>query len=222
MGGGRAALAHAGVAEAARAGGGRSARARAPVGARVPARWAPAGHRAARAPAHRRPGGTLSAPLSGMPAVYARGQGGLLDVALSPTFAQDRLVYLSSPSPGRAARGTAVARGRLGPRRASRTPQVIFRQQPKVQGPNHWGSRLVFRPTARFRHARRALRATATSAQDPGDDLGKIVRINPDGSIPKDNPFVGRRGRAARRSGPRPSQRAGRGARSGDRPAVDG
>jgi glucose/arabinose dehydrogenase len=86
-----------------------------------------------------------------------------------------------------------VARGRLGPRGLEGT-QVIWRQQPKVEGPNHWGSRLVFRPDGtlfvtlgeRFTYRERA--------QDLSTTLGKIVRIDPDGSIPPDNPFVGRPG----------------------------
>jgi glucose/arabinose dehydrogenase len=137
------------------------------------------------------PDGTLSEPLTGVPPVYARGQGGLLDVALSPGFAQDRLVYLSFSEPGEGGAGTAVARGRLGERGLEGT-QVIWRQQPKVQGPNHWGSRLAFRPDGtlfvtlgdRFGYRERA--------QDLSVTLGKVVRINADGSIPSDNPFVGR------------------------------
>jgi len=135
--------------------------------------------------------GALSDPLSGVPEVYARGQGGLLDVALSPGFAQDRLVYLSFAEPGDGGAGTAVARGRLGERGLEGT-QVIWRQAPKVTGPNHWGSRIVFRPDGtlfvtlgeRYLHLDRAQDLTTT--------LGKIVRINPDGTIPRDNPFVGR------------------------------
>jgi glucose/arabinose dehydrogenase len=138
--------------------------------------------------------GRLSAPLTGVPEVYARGQGGLLDVALSPGFAQDRLVYLSFAERGSGGAGTAVARGRLGERGLEDT-QVIWRQQPKVDGSyNHWGSRLVFRPDGtlfvtlgdRFVHSERA--------QDLSTTIGKIVRINPDGSVPRDNPFVGRSG----------------------------
>jgi aldose sugar dehydrogenase len=137
------------------------------------------------------PDGTMSEPLTGLPPVYARGQGGLLDVALSPGFAQDRLVYLSFSEPGEGGAGTAVARGRLGERGLEGT-QVIWRQQPKVQGPNHWGSRLAFRPDGtlfvtlgdRFSYRERA--------QDLSVTLGKVVRINADGSIPSDNPFVGR------------------------------
>ena len=138
--------------------------------------------------------GRLSAPLTGVPEVYARGQGGLLDVALSPGFAQDRLIYLSFAERGSGGAGTAVARGRLGERGLEDT-QVIWRQQPKVDGSyNHWGSRLVFRPDGtlfvtlgdRFVHSERA--------QDLSTTIGKIVRINPDGSVPRDNPFVGRSG----------------------------
>src|SRR6266852_3346099 len=138
--------------------------------------------------------GRLSAPLTGVPEVYARGQGGLLDVALSPGFAQDRVIYLSFAERGSGGAGTAVARGRLG-ERGLEDAQVIWRQQPKVDGSyNHWGSRLVFRPDGtlfvtlgdRFVHSERA--------QDLSTTIGKIVRINPDGSVPRDNPFVGRSG----------------------------
>jgi glucose/arabinose dehydrogenase len=135
--------------------------------------------------------GQLSEPLAGVPAVYARGQGGLLDVSLSPSFAQDRLVYLSYSEPGGAGGGTAVARGRLGERGLEGT-QVIWRQEPKVSGNNHWGSRLVWRPDGtlfvtlgdRFQFAERA--------QDLSTTIGKIIRINADGSVPQDNPFVAR------------------------------
>ena len=139
------------------------------------------------------PDGRVSEPLTGVPQVYASGQGGLLDVALSPAFDKDRLVYLSFAESGEGGAGTAVARGRLGERGLENT-QVIWRQQPKVSGPNHWGSRIVFRPDGtlfvtlgeRFNYSERA--------QDLATTLGKIVRINPDGSAPRDNPFVSRAG----------------------------
>jgi glucose/arabinose dehydrogenase len=140
------------------------------------------------------PDGRLSAPLRGVPAVWASGQGGLLDVALSPGFATDRLVYLSFAETGGGGAGTAVARGRLGEAGLEGT-QVIWRQQPKVEGTSyHWGSRLVFRPDGtlfvttgdRYGHRERA--------QDLSTTIGKIVRINADGSVPPDNPFVGRAG----------------------------
>jgi glucose/arabinose dehydrogenase len=139
------------------------------------------------------PDGRVSEPLTGVPQVYASGQGGLLDVALSPTFDKDRLVYLSFAEAGEGGAGTAVARGRLGERGLENT-QVIWRQHPKVGGSNHWGSRIVFRPDGtlfvtlgeRFNHSERA--------QDLSTTLGKVVRINPDGSAPRDNPFVKRDG----------------------------
>jgi glucose/arabinose dehydrogenase len=137
------------------------------------------------------PGGRLSDPLAGVPRVAAGGQGGLLDVALSPRFAQDRLVYLSFSEPGPGGASTAVVRGRLGERGLEDT-EVVWRQAPKVSGTFHWGSRLVFRPDGtlfvtlgdRFSHR--------DAAQDLSMTIGKIVRIGPDGSIPRDNPFVGR------------------------------
>jgi len=135
----------------------------------------------------------LSAPLAGVPEVYARGQGGLLDVALSPTFAQDHLVYLSFSEPGGAGGGTAVARGRLGERGLEGT-EVVWRQQPKVSGNNHWGSRLVWRPDGTLFVTLGDRFAYAESAQDLSTTLGKVVRINPDGTAPRDNPFVGRSG----------------------------
>ena len=152
--------------------------------------------------------GKLSEPLDGVPRVYASGQGGLLDVALSPAFNKDRLVYLSFAEPGEGGAGTAVARGRLG-EAGLENVQVIWRQQPKVSSPNHWGSRIVFRPDGtlfvtlgdRFNYS--------DSAQDLSTTIGKIVRINPDGSPPKDNPFVGRAGATARDLVDRASQRPG-------------
>ena len=88
--------------------------------------------------------GGLSAPIAGVPAVAAGGQGGLLDVALDPGFADNRLIYLSYAEPGDGgAAGTAVARGRLGDGRLEDV-SVIYRQEPKVRSSAHFGSRLVF------------------------------------------------------------------------------
>jgi glucose/arabinose dehydrogenase len=136
--------------------------------------------------------GQLSAPLAGVPGVFARGQGGLLDVALSPGFAQDRLVYLSFSEPGEGGAGTAVARGRLGERGLEGT-EVIWRQQPKVNGAIHWGSRVVFRPDGTL-FVTLGDRGDRDKAQDLSMTIGKIIRINADGSPPRDNPFVGRDG----------------------------
>jgi len=137
--------------------------------------------------------GQLGKPLAGVPQTQVAGQGGLLDVTVSPTFAQDRLIYLSYAEPGEGGAGTAVARARLGDQKLDDL-QVIWRQVPKVSGSNHWGSRLVFARDGklfittgdRFAHRERA--------QDLSTTIGKVVRINADGSIPQDNPFVKRDG----------------------------
>jgi glucose/arabinose dehydrogenase len=135
--------------------------------------------------------GKLSAPLSGVPEVFAQGQGGLLDVAIDPDFKSNSLVYLSYAEPGKGGASTAVARGKLGDK-GLEDVKVIFRQEPKVGGGNHFGSRLVFAPDGTL-FITLGERFTFTPAQDLSNDLGKIIRINPDGSIPKDNPFVGRK-----------------------------
>jgi glucose/arabinose dehydrogenase len=136
--------------------------------------------------------GELSPALAGVPEVRAGGQGGLLDVALSPAFAQDRLVYLSFSEPGPGGAGTAVARGRLG-ERGLEDVKVIWRQQPKVGASIHWGSRLVFRPDGTL-FVTLGDRNSREHVQDLSTTVGKVVRINPDGTIPRDNPFVGRAG----------------------------
>jgi glucose/arabinose dehydrogenase len=136
--------------------------------------------------------GRLSEPLGGVPQVAARGQGGLLDVALDPRFAENRIVYLSYSEPGASGTaGTAVARGRLAEGRLEDV-RVIYQQQPKVQGPNHFGSRLVFARDGTLFVTQGDRFAHRDGAQDLSAGFGKIVRINPDGSVPADNPFVGR------------------------------
>jgi glucose/arabinose dehydrogenase len=142
--------------------------------------------------------GEVSAPIGGVPSVDARNQGGLLDVALSPTFASDRLVYLSYSEPrGGGANGTSVARGRMS-EDGSRLENVvvIFRQQPAWRSTGHFGSRLTFDRDGRLyvTLGERQQNAPRELAQDLSTDLGKVVRINADGSIPADNPFVGRQG----------------------------
>jgi glucose/arabinose dehydrogenase len=138
--------------------------------------------------------GRVSKPVDGVPRVFARGQGGLLDVALDPRFGENQLVYLSYAEPGEnGTAGTAVARGRLG-EGTLEDVQVIYRQQPKVQGGNHFGSRLVFARGGTLFVTQGERSAYREKAQDLSSGLGKVVRINPDGSVPKDNPFVGRAG----------------------------
>jgi aldose sugar dehydrogenase len=135
--------------------------------------------------------GKLSAPLSGVPEVVVAGQGGLLDVAIDPDFKSNSLVYLSYSEPGEGGASTAVARGKLGDSGLENV-EVIFRQVPKINGNLHFGSRLVFAPDGTL-FVTLGERFQFAPAQDLNNDLGKIVRINPDGSVPKDNPFVGRK-----------------------------
>ncbi len=135
--------------------------------------------------------GRLSAPLGGVPAVAARGQGGLLDVALDPRFAENRLVYLSFSDPDGSESGTSVARGRLGEGRLENV-EVIYRQRPKVQSAGHFGSRLVFARDGRLFVTQGDRQRYRDRAQDLSQGIGKVVRIESDGSIPRDNPFVGR------------------------------
>ena len=134
--------------------------------------------------------GAVSAPVSGVPAVYANGQGGLLDVALDPDFANDPWVYLSFSEPGEGGGGTAVARGRLTGGSLSDVA-VIFRQAPKLDAGQHFGSRLVFDRPGRL-DVTSGDRGNWDNPQRLDRGQGKIFRIHRDGSIPADNPFVGR------------------------------
>jgi len=136
--------------------------------------------------------GKISEPLKGVPEVFAEGQGGLLDVALDPNFGSNGVVYLSYSELGEGGAGTAVARAKLGDNGLDDV-QVIFRQEPKVDGGNHFGSRLAFSPDGKL-FVTLGERFKFAPAQDLGTHLGKVVRINSDGSVPQDNPFVGQKG----------------------------
>lgn len=142
--------------------------------------------------------GRLGPPLPGLPTVVAEGQGGLLDVATDPAFAQNRRLYWSYSEQGEGGRnGTAVARARLdGPPGAERLAevQVIFRQTPKVASRLHFGCRLVFAPDGRLLVTLGDRFSRKDDAQTLDNTLGKIVRIEADGRIPADNPFVNRPG----------------------------
>lgn len=138
--------------------------------------------------------GRVSDPLAGVPPVLARGQGGLLDLTLDPAFAANRLVYLAYAEPGEGnTAGTAVARGRLDEGRLEDV-HVIYRQQPKVRGANHFGARLDFARDGTLFVTQGERFAYRDAAQDLASGLGKIVRIMPDGTVPHDNPFVGQAG----------------------------
>jgi len=143
--------------------------------------------------------GTLSPEVSGLPRVDANGQGGLLDVALDPKFADNGLIYWSYAEPrSGGANNTAVARGRLldGVAPAVENVHVIYHQVPSMVSSAHFGSRLVFGRdgTLFITQGERSIREGRMQAQLMNGLLGKIVRLNPDGSIPKDNPFVGTAG----------------------------
>ncbi len=142
--------------------------------------------------------GQISNPIGGVPAVDGRGQGGLLDVTIHPDFAENRLVYLTYAEPGPdRTNSTAAARGRLSADGARlEDVAVVFQQQPKVDSTKHYGSRLVFDGAGRIyiTTGERSERRYRTQAQELDSLIGKIVRLHEDGSIPSDNPFVGRSG----------------------------
>jgi glucose/arabinose dehydrogenase len=135
--------------------------------------------------------GKLGAPLEGVPAVSATGQGGLLDVQLDPDFAKNRLVYLSYAEPREGGNGTAVARGTL-TERGLDDVQVIFRQDVTINGRHHFGSRLVFDRGGRLFVTLGDRNSERARAQTLDSHIGKVVRIERDGKVPADNPFVGR------------------------------
>jgi glucose/arabinose dehydrogenase len=160
-------------------------------------------------------GNELSEPIPGVPKVDYHDQGGLLDVAVHPDFAGNQLVYLSfteraekQPADAKETKderlgefqdlndtvlkGLAVARGRLDGDKLQDVT-IIWRQTPKMIGRGHYGGRLVFSPDGKLFIAS-GDRQRFEPAQDLGSTVGKVVRINPDGSIPADNPFVGRDG----------------------------
>ncbi|MEM7674590.1 MAG: PQQ-dependent sugar dehydrogenase [Myxococcota bacterium] len=135
--------------------------------------------------------GTLSGPVEGVPDVYANGQGGLLDVLRSPTFADDSTIYLCySAREGRSS-GSEVARARL-EGAALVDLQVVFSASPKTtQGSNHYGCRLSFDRTGALMIGIGDRFNRLNDAQVMNNHLGKILRVRPDGAVPDDNPFVG-------------------------------
>jgi glucose/arabinose dehydrogenase len=141
--------------------------------------------------------GQVGPPIAGVPAVDARRQGGLLDVALSPGFATDRTIFWSFTEPRQGGNGTSVARGVLS---ADQTRleqvRVILRTQPTYNNNLHFGSRLSFGPDGMLyvTMGERSSRETRPQAQQLGSHLGKTLRIQPDGSPAPDNPFVGQAG----------------------------
>lgn len=133
--------------------------------------------------------GTVSAPIAGVPTVFAQGQGGLLDVVLDPDFARNRRIWLSFAEPGEGdTAGTAVATATLGDA-ALTDVGVIYRQLPKLEGGNHFGSRIAFDGKGHV-FISQGERNERAMAQDLEVLQGKLVRLNIDGTQPSDNPFA--------------------------------
>ena len=141
--------------------------------------------------------GQKGPPIAGLPAVDAQGQGGLLDVAVGPDFASDRRIYWSYSEARTGGNATSVARGVLSADGARvENVQVIFRALPVYDGDGHYGSRLAFTPDGKLfvTLGERSDKPMRPQAQDLGSHMGKTIRINADGTVPQDNPFVGRAG----------------------------
>ena len=130
-------------------------------------------------------------PVSGLPAITARGQGGLLDVALHPDFIENGLIYFSYSGSGRGGIGTEVARGKLSGNHLENV-EVIFRMAPKSKTSRHFGSRLIF-DWEGYLYITLGDRGEKSRAQRPGDHAGSVIRLHDDGRVPADNPFVGQK-----------------------------
>ena len=136
--------------------------------------------------------GKLSKPVAGVPEVAAVGQGGLLDVLLAPDFAKSGTIYFSYSEPrGWFQNGTSVARAKLaldGEGGHLEDVKVIFQQQPAANSELHFGSRLVWAHDGTLFVTTGERYKLREDAQNPANDIGKIIRINPDGTVPDDNP----------------------------------
>lgn len=140
--------------------------------------------------------GSVSAPLSGVPAVADSGQGGLLDVAVSPAFAQDRTIFWTYAKPVSGGAVTAAARGTLAPDGSLTDVADIFVQDNPARNGRHFGSRVIPMEdgTVFITTGDRGAGDGGTLVQDLETTHGKVIRVNADGTVPADNPFVGRAG----------------------------
>jgi len=136
--------------------------------------------------------GRLSPPLPGTPATVANRQGGMLDVVLHPRFAENGLVYLCHVTEGEGGTSSTITRLRLEGERFT-APEAIFSVTPRVRNGFHFGCRMAFGLDGML-YAGFGDRFQMERAQDLADLNGKIIRLADDGSIPRDNPFVGRAG----------------------------
>ena len=140
--------------------------------------------------------GKLSPVLAGVPKVFASGQGGLHDVVLDRGYAQNHVIYFCYAEPVNGGARTALARARLADEGTPRLDdlQVIFRQEGPLSSGNHFGCRIVQTPDNNLFLATGDHFGPRDQAQNLGNHIGKLIRIRPDGSVPPDNPFVGRAG----------------------------
>jgi aldose sugar dehydrogenase len=140
--------------------------------------------------------GKLSPALAGVPKVFASGQGGLHDVVLDRGYAQNHTIYFCYAEPANGGARTALTRARLADEGTPRLDdvQVIFRQEGPLSSGNHFGCRIVQTPDNNLFLATGDHFGPRDQAQNLGNHIGKLVRIRPDGSVPPDNPFVGRAG----------------------------
>ena len=139
--------------------------------------------------------GQLSPPLKGVPEVWASGQGGLLDVIIDKSYAQNKTIYFCFAERTGGGGLTAVARARLNDANGSLDDvTIIFRQEGPLSSGNHYGCRIVQANDGNLFVALGEHFSHRDEAQNLGNHLGKLIRIAPDGSAPTDNPFVGREG----------------------------
>ncbi|MDB5565441.1 MAG: glucose sorbosone dehydrogenase [Tardiphaga sp.] len=140
--------------------------------------------------------GQLSSPLKGVPEVWATGQGGLLDVITDKGFAQNNTIYFCFSERSGSGGRTTVARARLVDGTAPKLDdlKMIFRQDGPLSSGNHYGCRIVQASDDNLFITLGEHFTYRDEAQNLGNHLGKLIRIAPDGSVPKDNPFVGRDG----------------------------